>query len=53
MLQPNSIQPQGSMQQRARSPSVGGVNWELLPILKKKFGLYRKGMGLSLRTVEL
>jgi hypothetical protein len=53
MLQPNMVQPQGSIPQRARSPSLGGVNWELLPILKKKFGLYRKGMGLSLRTIEL
>jgi hypothetical protein len=55
MLQPTVVQPTSSKQQRGRSPSVGvsGVNWEMLPILKKKFGLYRKGMGLSLRTIEL
>ena len=53
MLQPTVIRPQGQLQQRARSPSVGGVNWEMLPLLKRKFSAYRKGMGLSLRTIEL
>lgn len=53
VLQPSGIQSPSQLQQRARSPSVGGVDWEMLPLLKKKFSIYRKGMGLSLRTIEL
>jgi len=53
MLQPAGVRPHGQLQHRAQSPSVGGVNWEILPLLKRKFSAYRKGMGLSLRTIEL